>query len=39
MYEFLKVFIIACILLILSYPILPFYSRARRFSTFYSLRY
>ncbi len=37
--EILKVFLIVAILLILAYPILPFRSKAKKFSTFYALRY
>ena len=39
MIEAIKAIIIVLILLILAYPLLPFNSKAKKFSTFYALRY
>ena len=39
MIEVLKAFLIVIILAILAYPLLPFSSKAKKFSTFYALRY
>ena len=39
MIEALKVIIIIAIALVLAYPLLPIESKAKKFSTFYSLRF
>ena len=39
MMEFLKVLILIVILLVMAYPLLPFSSKAKKFSTFRGLRY